>query len=160
MPAITVSPARLEHISAMVQLLEEMGRCYGTTGAVEEQHRQVREALFASPPAARALLAWNQSQLAGMAAYSFLWPAVGLTRSLYLKELYVATAYRRCGIGLLLMRSLLDVAGSHGCSRVEWTADVASAGARAFYAKLGIPPLSSKVFYRIEDNGSGLRLPG
>src|SRR6266581_9292618 len=29
------------------------------------------------------------ARLTGFAAYSFLWPAIGLTRSLYLKELYV-----------------------------------------------------------------------
>ena len=36
----------------------------------------------------------------GMASYSFLWPAAGLTRSLYLKELYVAQDWQRQGIGL------------------------------------------------------------
>ena len=107
-----------------------MGRFYGTAsaGPVYERHRQVREALFATPPAARALLAWDQSRLAGIAAYSFLWPAVGLTRSLYPKELNVATTYRRRGIGTLLMRSLIEVASEHGCSRVECTADTGSAG--------------------------------
>jgi hypothetical protein len=41
------------------------------------------------------MLAWDGDDLAGFAAYSFLWPAVGLTRSLFLKELYVAEAARR-----------------------------------------------------------------
>jgi GNAT superfamily N-acetyltransferase len=162
MPAITVAPAGLEHVSAMAELLDEMQRYYRSASArpVGQLHRQIREALFATPPAARAQLAWHQSQLAGIAAYSFLWPAAGLTRSLYLKELYVATAHRRLGIVTLLMRSLTAVASDHGCSRIEWTADAGSAGARAFYSKLGISPLPSKIFYRIEHHGSGLRLPG
>ncbi len=161
MPAVTVFPAGLAHLSAIAELPDEMGRFYGTAsaGPVDERDRQVREALFATPPAARALLAWDQSRLAGIAAYSFLWPAVGLTRSLYLKELYVATTYRRRGIGTLLMRSLIEVASERGCSLVEWTADTGSAGAQAFYSKLGIPPLASKIFYRIEDDGSGPQLP-
>jgi len=160
-PTITVSPARLAHLTAIAQLLDEMARFYGTAtaGPVDQRHRQVREALFATPPAARALLACDQSRLAGIARYSFLWPAAGLTCSLYLKELYVATAYRHRGIGTLLISSLIEVASEHGCSRVEWTADSASAAAQAFYSKLGIPPLPSKIFYRIEDNGSGLQLP-
>lgn len=162
LPAITVSPAGPAHLSPIAELLDEMGRFYGTAsaGPADERHRQVREALFGTPPAARALLAWDRSRLAGIAAYSFLWPALGLTRSLYLKELYVATAYRRRGIGTLLMRSLTEVASEHGCSRVEWTADTGSAAAQAFYSKLGIPPLPSKIFYRIEDDGSGPQLPG
>jgi GNAT superfamily N-acetyltransferase len=159
-PTITVSSARPEHLSAIAGLLEEMGRFYGTagTGVVEERHRQVREALFATPPAASALLAWDHSRLAGIATYSFLWPGAGLTRSLYLKELYVATACRRQGIGKLLMLSLLKVASDYGCSRVEWTADSGSAGAQAFYRTLGILPLPSKIFYRIGDGGE-LQLP-
>jgi GNAT superfamily N-acetyltransferase len=161
LPAITVSPAGPAHLSAIAELLDEMGRFYGTASAApaDERHRQVREALFATPPAAHALLAWDQSRLAGIAAYSFLWPAAGLTRSLYLKELYVAAAYRGRGLGTLLMRSLIEVASEHGCSRVEWTADTGSARAQAFYSKLGVPPLPSKISYRIEDDGSGLQLP-
>jgi hypothetical protein len=60
------------------------------TEPLEERARQVGAALFASPPAAYALLARVGRQIAGLAAYSFVWPAAGLTRSLYLKELYVA----------------------------------------------------------------------
>jgi hypothetical protein len=62
-PAITVSPAGLAHLSAIAELLDEMGRFYGTAsaGPADERHRQVREAVFATPPAARALLAWDQS---------------------------------------------------------------------------------------------------
>jgi len=52
----------------------------------------VRAALFADPPLARALLAWDGHVLAGLASYSFLWPADGLSAGLYLKELYVARA--------------------------------------------------------------------
>jgi GNAT superfamily N-acetyltransferase len=56
-----------------------------------------------------------------MAAYSFLWPAAGVTRSLYLKELYVAEAFRRQSIGALLMQRLCQIALEHERSRVEWT---------------------------------------
>jgi GNAT superfamily N-acetyltransferase len=62
-----------------------------------------------SPPA-HSLLAWDNGELVGFASYSFLWPAVGLTRSLYLKELYVAEAARRKGVGKLLMRRLYLIA--------------------------------------------------
>jgi ribosomal protein S18 acetylase RimI-like enzyme len=50
--------------------------------------------------------------------YSFVWPAADLTRSLYLKELHIAAACRRRGVGKLLVRSLAEVASEHGCSRV------------------------------------------
>jgi len=102
------------------------------------------------------VLARDKAGLAGFAAYSFLWPAVGVTRSLYLKELYVAEEYRRRGVGKALMSALFDLARLHRCSRVEWTTDVGNGGALAFYEGLGLPVHAGKVFYRVEDRGNGL----
>jgi GNAT superfamily N-acetyltransferase len=144
----------------MAVQLEEMDRLYGAapTEPLAERLRQINEALFASPPVAYALLAWDGTQLAGFAVYSFLWPAVGLTRSLFLRELYVADDYRRRGVGKLLMQTIFDVADRHECSRIEWTTDRDNSGALAFYATLGLSPHTTKVFYRVEDTGTGLQL--
>ena len=162
MPVIAVSPAGPADVLAMAALLEEMDRYYGATGTepLGERVRQINEAVFASPPAAHALLAWDGTQIVGIAAYSFLWPAVGLTRSLYLKELYVGEEYRRRSVGKLLMQALFEVAGKHGCSRVEWTTDRDNPDAQAFYERLGLPAHPAKVFYRVEDTGEGFKLPG
>jgi GNAT superfamily N-acetyltransferase len=81
---------------------------------------------------------------------TFLWPAIGLTRSLYLKELYVSTEARRAGIGKLLMQHLYDIAVKNNCSRVEWTTDDDNREAQLFYAELEVPVKESKLFYRIE----------
>ena len=161
MTHIAVCPAGPDDAAAIAVLLEEMDHFYGAAGTepLGERLRQINEALFASPPAAHALLAWDNARLAGFAAYSFLWPAVGLTRSLYLKELYVAGDYRYRGAGKMLMQAVLDVASKHECSRVEWTTDRDNSGAQAFYTTLGLPTEPSKVFYRVEDIGTGFQLP-
>ena len=155
---ITVSPAQPRDVAAIALLLEELGRYYGATEfeSLDRRIIQINEAIFGHPLAAHALLARDGRQVAGLAAYSFLWPAVGATRSLYLKELYVLDAYRRLGIGRLLVRAVFETAAGLGCSRVEWTTDAGNAGAQAFYAKLGLPDHPVKVFYRVEDTGSGL----
>ena len=149
---VVVAPAEPSHVNAILALLEEMDRFYGATDVepLESRARQLNEALFSDVPASYALLAWDEGQLIGFAAYSFLWPAVGLTRSLYLKELYVAEAQRRTGVGRLLMRSVFEVAVKHQCSRVEWTTDTHNLDAQRFYALLDVSPDSSKVFYRLE----------
>ena len=155
---ITVSPAEPRDVAAIAVLLEELGSYYGATEfePLDQRIIRINQAIFGHPPAAYALLARDGRQVAGLAAYSFLWPAVGATRSLYLKELYVLDAYRRLGIGRLLVRAVFETAGGLGCSRVEWTTDVGNTGAQAFYAKLGLPDHPVKVFYRVEDTGSGL----
>jgi GNAT superfamily N-acetyltransferase len=147
-----VTTAETAHEDAIVDLAEEMDRFYGATDipAREVRTRQIREALFSDPPAAYAMLAWSKENLVGIASYSFLWPAAGLTKSLYLKELYVAESARRRGIGTLLMHNIFEVAAKYECSRVEWTADSDSPDTSQFYARIGAPINASKIFYRIE----------
>jgi GNAT superfamily N-acetyltransferase len=149
---IFVAGAEPGNVEAIAALAGEMDHFYGATDIepLSIRARQIADAIFSNPPAAYALLAWNGDQLAGLAAYSFLWPAAGLTRSLYLKELYVVQACRGRGIGKLLMQNLVEIAVKHGCSRVEWTTDEQNHGAQAFYESLGVPRNSSKLFYRLE----------
>jgi GNAT superfamily N-acetyltransferase len=149
---IIMSPAEPGDVADIAAMLEELGRFYGT-GEPEPLGRrldQVRSALFGTPPAGYALLARDGRRVVGLATYSFLWPAVGATRSLYLKELYLPAEYRGRGAGEQLMRAVFETATRLGCSRVEWTTDAGNAAARAFYARLGLPEYPSKVFYRID----------
>jgi GNAT superfamily N-acetyltransferase len=147
-----VRPAISDDIDAIADLAEEMDRFYGANAFEprEVRRRQIRDALFGDPPAAYALLATDGGAAIGFAAYSFLWPAVGLTRSLYLKELYVSQGRRRGGVGRQIMESLFEVARKHDCSRVEWTTDLDNPGAQAFYKTFGVEPKGSKLFYRLE----------
>lgn len=149
---ISITHAEPEDAEALARLAEEMDRFYGISEfeSLEVRVRQICEALFSNPPSAYSLLAWDSRRLTGFASYSFLWPAVGLTRSLYLKELYVVANGRQKGIGKLLMWHLYDIAVKYNCSRVEWTTDTDNPGARQFYSELGVPVIESKLFYRIE----------
>jgi GNAT superfamily N-acetyltransferase len=147
-----VTLAEPSHAEAIAVLAEEMDHFYGAAEVdpLEYRLQQINEAIFAAQPSAFALLAWEQDQLVGLAAYSFLWPAVGLTRSLFLKELYVAETARRAGVGNQLMRALFDIAVKHNCSRVEWQTETANDSARAFYFTLGVREFEGKVFFRVE----------
>jgi GNAT superfamily N-acetyltransferase len=149
---ITITPTQPTDATALADMAEEMDRFYGATeiDPIQVRISQISEALFSDRPSAHALLARDEGKPVGFASYSFLWPAVGLTRSLYLKELYVSAAARRTGVGKLLMQRLFDIAIKNGCSRVEWTTDSDNREAQLFYAELGVPVDESKLFYRIE----------
>ena len=154
---VEIRPAEQRDVEALAVLMEDLDRFYGTTDVEppDRRVRQIAENLFEEPMAAYVLLAWEDEQLIGMAAYSFLWPAAGVTRSLHLKELYVTEEFRCKGIGALLMQRLSQVAVEHECSRVEWTADQDNPLAEAFYERLGMPKNQEKICYRLE--GDGLR---
>jgi GNAT superfamily N-acetyltransferase len=149
---MVVAPAEPGHAEPLAELAEDMARFYGATEVepLEVRRRQFRASLFGDPPSVYALLAWDDGRLVGLASYSFLWPAVGLTRSLYLKDLYVAGSARHLGVGRLLMQHVFDLAVEHGCTRVEWTTDRDNPAAQQFYARLGVSVAESKLFYRIE----------
>lgn len=147
---IEIDPIRPTDAEALAGLMNELERFYGgePTEPLEEQVAQIEASLFASAPAAYVLMAWDGEKPAGFASYSFLWPAAGFTRSLYLKELYVAQAYRRTGLGRELMDELHEIARRERCSRVEWTTDAPNEDARRFYESLGFAENASKIFYR------------
>jgi GNAT superfamily N-acetyltransferase len=150
---ITLAPATAVDVDDFVALATDMDVFYGDGRPDPPQQRaaEISAVLFGAPPAAFVLLARDDaSKLVGFAAYSFLWPAVGLSASLYLKELYVAAAARRAGVATALMRGLYVIAAGRGCSRVEWTTDDSNEQAKAFYAAFGAKPLPSKIFYRAE----------
>lgn len=151
---ITLATATPADTAAITALCAELDEFYGDTpeGTPDERTAQVHEALFGDLPGGRALLAWeNRTTLAGFASYSLLWPAAGLSTSLYLKELYVGESYRRAGVGKLLMDGLYRIAAERGCSRVEWTTDTSNQAAQAFYESLGVKPVATKIFYRATD---------
>lgn len=147
----TVRPVEAEDIEALLALTDEMDRFYGTTACEAEAVRreQIHAALFADGACAHVIVACDpDGTIAGFAAYSFLWPAVGLSRSLYLKELYVAQHAQRSGIGSQLMHAVMTAAKESSCSRIEWTTDRDNPVAQAFYKTLGFEQLPSKIFYR------------
>ena len=82
---IDIRPARREDTAAIASLLEELDQFYGATQdePLATRLAGIEADLFMSPPAAFALLAWADSSLVGLASYSFLWPAAGVTRSLH-----------------------------------------------------------------------------
>ncbi len=136
---------------ALANLLDDVDKFYGDPEAIsrDEKLKGIEEALFASPPSAFALLAWGQSAIVGLAAYSFLWPAAGVSRSLYLKELYVVAESRRLGVGTDLMKEVFRVARAYRCSRVEWATEVGNADAQSFYIAIGAGRMDDKVSYRV-----------
>lgn len=148
---LAIVAAQPSDAHAIAELLEELDRFYGGTDfePIEQRVKQIQAMLFRDQPAAHVLLAKDGERLVGFAAYSFLWPAAGLTSSLYLKELYVSEADRRKGIGKLLMDRLIDIATETGCSRVEWTADADNPFATEFYQRMGYRENSGKILYRV-----------
>src|SRR4051812_41305426 len=88
---ITVRQLVVRHVEpgdakVVASMIEEIERHYGATviQPFDERLAQVEAALFGVPPLAYCLLALADGEVAGLATYSFLWPAAGSTHSLFL----------------------------------------------------------------------------
>ncbi|NEC65794.1 GNAT family N-acetyltransferase [Streptomyces sp. SID9727] len=154
---VTIRPAGPDDLPPLAALIEEIERFYGATEIqpLAERRAQIEESLFAPIPLAQVLVADpGDGTLAGMAAYSFLWPARGTTHALFLKELYVSEPWRGGGVGARLMAELRTVASARpGCSRMEWMGDTDNAPALGFYGALGFEVVEGKAVYRVGVEG-------
>jgi ribosomal protein S18 acetylase RimI-like enzyme len=137
-----IRKARPDDVLSLVALNARIGRYYGDadTESRDEASRRTSTALFAEGASAVAIVAWtveNSSRAVGLAAYSYLWPAIGSTESLFLKELFVDEEFRRRGLARRLLIDVFTAAIERQCSRVEWTADRGNAPAEKLYEGLG-----------------------
>lgn len=149
-----VTPAQEFDLDGVIRLMIEMDEFYGEVNreSVQTKADHIAATIFGDPPSAHLLVARDEQHgsIVGIAAYSYLWPATGTTRSLYLKELYVQKDRRRERIAHALMNQLFTIAREVECSRVEWTTDHGNEEAQRFYSSLGAEPDGRKLFYRQE----------
>ncbi len=99
----------------------------------------------------RVLIALMGQQIVGSMVMNVTFPAFELTRSLYIRDLYVAGNVRRCGVGTALVRAGARLALSEGFSALEWTTDTANAAARKMYEACGAYQLN-RTYYRLWDD--------
>lgn len=90
----------------------------------------------------------------GALVMNVTFPAVELTRSLYIRDLYVAMVARRRGVARSLLRTAAALTLSEGFSALEWTADARNTDACRFYESAGAVRLD-RVYFRL--SGSDLR---
>ncbi|AIZ65551.1 diamine acetyltransferase (plasmid) [Hymenobacter sp. DG25B] len=76
-------------------------------------------------------------QLGGMLVYYFLPFTASTKPTLFIKELFVAEAYRGHRLGEELMRAAAQAAVTHGCGAIRWAVAAWNEAGRRFYERLG-----------------------
>jgi ribosomal protein S18 acetylase RimI-like enzyme len=138
-------------LDALAVAFQDMGQHY--FGSATPDNDSVRRALvedvLGSDSGVRIVVARDGPEVAGFATVSILYPAPGFKGQLFMKDLYVCSAWRGRGIGELVMRFLAGYALRKGCVRLDWTTENTNSGAIAFYERLGASKVQEKVYFRL-----------
>ncbi|WP_170985105.1 GNAT family N-acetyltransferase [Roseomonas sp. AR75] len=152
-PVLEIRRPRPEDVAALALLLAEMQRHYNDPVTDAMAERAARLACRPAPPAdsfePRSLIALDpDGRVCGSIVLNVTFPASRLSRSLYVRDLYVAAAARRRGVARGLLRAAARLTLAEGFSALDWTMDSANAPARIMYEGAGAQTVS-RVYFRL-----------
>jgi GNAT superfamily N-acetyltransferase len=150
---LLVRAASPSDVSALAAHFSAMQTHYGRP--VSDGQARDAAVLACRPPTAtfdpHVLLAFSGGRIAGSMVLNVSFPAFELSRSLYIRDLYVARDMRRHGVGRALIKAGACLALEHGFSALEWTTDAGNFAARQMYTSCGAR-LLERTYFRIFDD--------
>ena len=93
--------------------------------------------------------------LAGFALWYVTYSTWEGKHGIYLEDLFVRPAFRRRGIGKVMLTWLASLAEQRGCGRLEWAVLDWNQPAIDFYKTLGATPMAEWTVFRV--TGAALR---
>ncbi len=96
----------------------------------------------------RFLLAFAGEDAVGFACFAVLHPGNALEGLIFLKDIFVADAWRSAGVGRRIMGFLAGICREEGIGRIDWS--VENDRAQRFYESLGAELLTQKRFMRLD----------
>ena len=138
---------------ADVPLVDEFIRKLAEYGDISDEvhatEADVRAALFGPKPVAEALLAFVGNQPAGFALYSFSFASFLGKPGIYIEDFFVEQAYRKHGVGKLMLVEVAKLAQERGCGRLEWSVLNWNEGAMEFYQSFGAIAMDEWTTFRL-----------
>ena len=148
-PRFTTRPATADDVPRLLAFIHGMAEYEHLEDQVTATEETLLASLFGDPPAAEALLAFEDDNPAGFAVYFHTYSTFLARRSMYLEDIYVSPEYRRRGLGTLLLRRVAAIAVERDCGRFEWIALDWNTDAHRFYEGLGAEMLPEWRVFRV-----------
>lgn len=133
----------------IVRLVKALATYEREPDAVNLDVSLLHEALFASRPAASALVAEGPDRLVGLALWYRTFSTWTGLPGMHLEDIYVEPESRRFGLGRRLMAELARICAEQGLARLEWEVLKWNEPALAFYRSLGAAALDEWQTWRV-----------
>lgn len=146
----TIRPAEPRDTALIHRFVSELAAFEREPDAVEATPDSFTEGLFASPPAAEAVIAEVEGEAVGFALWFHNFSTWKGRRGLYLEDLYVTPAARGKGVGRALLIHLAGIAVERGCARFEWSVLDWNQPAIDFYRSMGAVGMDAWTIQRVE----------
>lgn len=137
MTSLEIRAARDSDTAEVVRLIRAKAEFDGCLQTLKANESTVKEALFASPPRAKALVAVLGDAVVGLVTYYDIYSSFIAKPGIWLDDLYVYEKHRKRGIGKALIVALCRIARTDGCGRIDWLVARDNDNGRAFYQGLG-----------------------
>lgn len=124
-------------VATIMQFVRELAIYERSLDQVVATEALLEQALFATPPAAEALIAEVDGAPVGLALFFYNFSTWTGWRGLYLEDLYVTPQARGTGVGKALLKRLAQIAVERGCSLFEWAVLDWNTPAQEFYKAMG-----------------------
>ena len=150
---ISVKQISRVEVPALLELILELARFERLESGVEATVETLQDSLFGPQPAAGALLARGDGELAGYAIYFFTFSSFIGRPGIWLEDVYVRPQFRQGGIGRRLVEAVARVGVERNCGRYEWMVLNWNQKALNFYRDLGAQVKDEWVLHRLGHDG-------
>ncbi|MCW6531683.1 MULTISPECIES: GNAT family N-acetyltransferase [Sphingomonas] len=146
---VSIRPSTPQDCGTILRFVRELADYEREPDAVEANEAMLADALFATPPAAEALIAERDGVPVGFALFFHNFSTWTGKRGIYLEDLYVTPAARGSGAGKALLAHLAGIALDRGCARFEWSVLDWNTPAIDFYRSMGATAMDEWTVQRV-----------
>ncbi len=149
--ALSIIAATPDDLLMIEYFIRELAKFEKLESELQLNQAQLKKTLFGNTPFAHVLIAKRNETAVGFALYFFNYSTFLAKPGLYLEDLFVLPEHRSHGVGLKLMKKLMQVALENGCGRMEWSVLDWNQKAIDFYSRLSAKPMSDWTIFRLDE---------
>jgi GNAT superfamily N-acetyltransferase len=149
MPAFRIERATESDVPVILRLIKDIAEYEELSHEVVATEARIRASLFGPRPAAEAILAYADAEPVGFAVFFHNFSTFLGRPGMYLEDLFVQPAWRKQGLGRLLIAHVAKIAVERECGRMEWAVLDWNEPAIRFYRTLGARGMNEWTVFRL-----------